>query len=182
LGVRGGLFITAFARVGCRWPVADARSYDGIPIAVDEGYDFVSGPSFTAQIAGEAFWSRNWSGCRDRAVVIAAAAGALVVAVDGGKTDSVVVMVAALAPEMVLLVVKIPADGFFSSEVDRSSEPFDIREDCVATRSFSSKLRSWKQSPEVRVCGIVTGKSIRWEARIGVEADFPFWPAVSGPQ
>jgi hypothetical protein len=60
LGVRGGLF-TALATVGCRLPATDARSYDGILVAIS-GRDFGSVFGFTARSAGAAFWSRSRSG------------------------------------------------------------------------------------------------------------------------
>jgi len=111
LGVRGGLF-TARAMVGCRgpWPAVDGRSYDGILGAVN-GSAFGSGPNFTARDADVAFWSRNRSGWRGRCGVFA-----VVFAVEfAGQAVAVVVIRAVLLPVALVLVVKIPADGFLLS-------------------------------------------------------------------
>lgn len=118
LGVRGGLFTRA--TVGCRWPTAADRSYDGILATVIKGSGVGAGPGFTVRNAGVAFWSRNRSGWRDAcgvarvafvfAVEVAmefAGAAAAAKAVPG-----VVVSRAVLLPAALVLVVKIPADGF----------------------------------------------------------------------
>lgn len=119
LGVRGGLF-TARAIVGCRgpWPAVDGRSYDGI-LGASDGSVFGSGrsgPDFTARDADVAFWSRNRSGWRGRCGVFAVVfAGGFAVAAAAGQAVAVVVIRAVLLPEALVLVVKIPADGFLLS-------------------------------------------------------------------
>lgn len=118
LGVRGGLFTRA--TVGCRWFTAADRSYDGILVTVITGSGVGAGPGFTARNAGVAFWSRNRSGWRDACGVVRVAfafavevamefAGAAVAA---KAVPGVVVSRAVLLPAALVLVVKIPADGF----------------------------------------------------------------------
>ena len=112
LGVRGGLFTRA--TVGGLWPTAADRSYDGMLATVIEGSGFGAGPGFTVRNAGVAFWSRNRSGWRD-------ACGSVAVPVEvatefaGAAAKAVPVVVvsrAVLLPVALVLVVKIPADGF----------------------------------------------------------------------
>lgn len=106
---------TARAKVGCRWPTTADRSYDGIPAAVSsDASGFGAGPGFTARKAGVAFLSRDRRGWRDACgvAVVVTLEFAAAAAAAAGQTVAVVVRRAVRFPAALVLVVKIPADGF----------------------------------------------------------------------
>jgi hypothetical protein len=110
-GVKGGLF-TARPTVGCRWPATDGRSDGGILTVVGSGFG-VPVPGFTIRTAGVAFSFRARRGWRDPSRVFPVAVAVAVAVAGGGQAVAVVVIRAVLLPAAVVLVVKIPADGFF---------------------------------------------------------------------
>lgn len=111
---------TARATVGCRLLATDGRSYGGI-LAVVNAAGFVFASLFTARNVDGAFWSRSRSGRRDTGGRVAAA----VVAVVGVVAVVVVVMRAVRLPVVVVLVVRIPADGFFLTACNGVAIPPD---------------------------------------------------------